>query len=360
MQKFARDFLGLGLGPQGETRGKCVRFLWWCVGTFYAGAVGLTNPSVYKPDRPETSPGVDRSTWGYDFKNQQAPWASPYSWSSYPKPDPAHPHARSASDSNARWGSPEFFGGAVNAWYEPSTDRNWSHGVLGCGPTAFTRLLTWHYQKGLRFSVKVPGNESWIAPTNWQDLSGLIAWPTRIATVGDKRIYQPLISKLMGAGHFVNGVMTEPYRFVSGANVYLRNYTNLPGNYRVAGDAVRDSIAEGIADLLVGATRFLAPLVWIKYTQDTWHIARTVRRAIGRRNEPIVALYALRSSPNLSDLGTAHYGLSFAYKVTEFWDWADTWAWIRPRDSSWDWKPGRWHHLSEYWQLTAGAYALDY
>jgi len=360
VQKFARDFLGLGLGTLGETPGKCVRFLWWCVGTSYAGAVGLTNPNVYESDNPETSPGVNRITWRYDFGNYQEPWYSPYSWSYYPSPAPTNPHARTATDPNARWGSPEFLGGRVKAWYEPTTNENQSHGLLGCCPTAFIRLLAWHYRNGLRFSIKVPGNSSWITPTGWEDLTGLVAWPMRIATVNSKKIYQPLISKVMFSGHFVNGVLTEPYRFIYGANTYLRNYTNLPSNYRVVGDSVRDSIAEAIADLISGGSLVLAPITWVKYTQDTWHIAHTARRAIGRFNEPIVALYALRSAPSPAELFTAHYGLSFAYKVTEFWDWADTWAWIRPWNYSRDWKPGRWHHLSEFWQLTGGAYALDH
>jgi len=139
---------------------------------------------------------------------------------------------------------------------------------------------------------------------------------------------------------------------LNGANAWLRD-NGLP--WRLDGTWLRD------LDPLA-LYHFLPIVNWVVWSQNTWRVNEILKGSIGHDDRPAIILYAtdvrLNLFPILPRIGGAHYGLSQRFEVIEYWDWSANWAYVdSTRDLLYrDGSPKVF--LSDYWDLTFGAYRM--
>ncbi|MEZ0322186.1 MAG: hypothetical protein ABWJ63_09720 [Thermus sp.] len=105
------------------------------------------------------------------------------------------------------------------------------------------------------------------------------------------------------------------------------------------------------------------PIVnWVVWSQNTWRVNEILKASIGYDDRPAIILYAtdVRFNPIiLPRIGGAHYALSQRFEVIEYWDWSANWAYVGDRTGDLLYRNGSPKvFLSDYWDLTFGAYRM--
>jgi hypothetical protein len=318
------------------------RYLWWCTSKKYAGEVSRS----YK-----------------DYGNWQR-IRSDIGWHLNPVPDLNDPlNAPNKSNPNNAWGTFDLNPITPDIW----TSEQYPGGefVVGCAMSV-VRLLDWMRQAGElgpTVTLKLPKDDlSWSGKTvsisqydSSQKFLQMAFWPTKIGYKDNRTIYTPWLTRRFNGRHFLGGTFAKSSDVLNGANAWLRD-NGLP--WRLDGTWLRD------LDPL--ALKHFVPIVnWVVWSQNTWRVNEILKGSIGHDDRPAIILYAtdvrLNLFPILPRIGGAHYGLSQRFEVIEYWDWSANWAYVRTDQEIGDllyWNGSQKVFLSDYWDLTFGAYRM--
>ncbi|RTG93384.1 hypothetical protein CSW21_10575 [Thermus scotoductus] len=167
-----------------------------------------------------------------------------------------------------------------------------------------------------------------------------------------RAVYTPWLTRRFNGKHFVDGTLAKASDLLNGTNAWLRD-NGLP--WRLDGTWLRD------LDLLA-LYHFLPPVNWVVWSQNTWRVNEILKGSIGHDDRPAIILYAtdVRFNPIiLPRIGGLHYGLSQRFEVIEYWDWSANWAYVGDGTGDLLYRNGSPKvFLSDYWDLTFGAYRM--
>ncbi|MBF6596500.1 MAG: hypothetical protein IVW51_18900 [Thermaceae bacterium] len=325
---------GQGVSAQSDYK-YCIGFL--CTTSIFAHVLGRNDIDNYNWDNPVNDPVLNDDIsygdpWG---NNQNVVYNYPYSYQPAPSggnftPTPFGP--------GTTWGMRDI--APTGIVFQP-------YAINGCGAQTFTRLMGWYYMN--RGVTAGYGSKEALA----LDMNRPVQ-----ADNAPAGIYEPYISRIMGAGSY-HGWQTaiSPYGlfgqgggFIAGGNAWLNERS-------VGRQLVGQMYFDPTGWIGVNALAPFRPLD-VGFNSLTWNVHFNIRAAIHDRSEPAIALYREQYPANWKDpFGWGgHYGLIFAYKNYTNPLYVDVYAWISYREGG---NPSGWVNITNRWETMGGVVSLQ-
>jgi hypothetical protein len=358
------QFFKNGVSSQVTTRNDCVNhFAWWCTVRVVEGEISNLRD--------------------LDFGNYQQ-ITNDIGWRANPNQNYSNPLAAPSQQGTGVWGDYDYPSPVSRGLI---TGDQYVRGqyLVGCGAMSVARLLDWNRAAG-RFGnsrvIRLPNNNlsphgatvtvgSAATTSEQEKFMQMVFWPVRVGSKDingvTRDVYAAWLPEKMGSTHFTGETTTSFSGLLNGANAWLAD-NNWPE--RLTGVWSRDIDLPSLSIILPPVLNF------VSWSQATWRVNGVLKASIGAppgSEMPAIVGYQTNNSipliVNGVRFGNGHFALAKKFKILEYWDWSENYAYInisnrtdlpyhaRTGDVEY-WNNSNVVFLSDYYDMSFAAYRL--